>query len=212
MIKTKRKNDMRAEQELGAFLDKYLYERLKVPYERANDIERQLKGIDVVLGANARELKIDEKAALGYINVPIKTFAFEISFINAAGNLHQGWLFNDDLETEYYMLVYPNATTEDTATITAEDFNNVECLFVNKQTILDYIGLGNKEWILAMDTWLRNMEHNGKFEEEGFYDFKFFVSQYLKEKPINILISKNKLMKMATNIYIVNKNKLNRVK
>ena len=207
MLKTNRAIDTNAEQEMGIFLDKYLYDRLNVKYDRKTDKDNQLKGIDIVLGNK----KIDEKAALSYINVPIKTFSFEISFINRANNVHQGWLFNDELETEYYMIIYPNGSVSDVKSVKAEDFDNVECLLISKKKILDYIG-DEKDYILEMNDWLREKEHNGKFVIEDTYKYNMFVSQYLKEKPVNILIGKNNLYKLATRIYKVSKSELKKVK
>ena len=101
-IKSYRKQDTKAEQQLAAFMDKYFYNKLDTTYKRVTDPEMQLKGVDVIIGSDS--VKIDEKASLYYSNVMIPTFVFELDFMS--GNVsHTGWYLNESLVTDYYMLI-----------------------------------------------------------------------------------------------------------
>lgn len=84
---SKRKEDMKAEQELGRFLDDYFYNRLKeehptVCYERQYTKQTQMDGIDVVVQTDETPIMyIDEKVSIYYRNTMLPTFAFEINSI-----------------------------------------------------------------------------------------------------------------------------------
>lgn len=110
-----RNQDMRAEQRLGEFMDAYFYSKLKskngapISFIRMSDRDSQLKGIDVCIETDGRKMLIDEKASVYYSNAMIPTFAFELDSIQRGHTEPvQGWFINDELMTEYYMLIWPN--------------------------------------------------------------------------------------------------------
>ncbi len=57
MVDSLRQQDMRAEHELGKFMDEYLYSCLTsnsgtpIEFYRSNDVDSQLSGVDVVIRA-----------------------------------------------------------------------------------------------------------------------------------------------------------------
>lgn len=79
-----RDQDMRAEQQLGEFMDTYFYSRLRskigrpLNFIRTSDKERQISGIDVCIESEGKKILIDEKASVYYSNAMIPTFAFEL--------------------------------------------------------------------------------------------------------------------------------------
>lgn len=117
-----RKPDHHAEEELGKYLDKYLYPKLKkfleercpgdkFEFVRETDRERQLNGIDVTLNityknGEKRTIYYDEKSQLYYMDKYINTFAFEIDSLQK-GFVTDGWLFDETKLTDYYVLLYP---------------------------------------------------------------------------------------------------------
>lgn len=110
-----RNQDMKAEQRLGEFMDTYFYSKLEtdnkgiLKCERIIDKELQMNGIDVCIETINGKIFLDEKAAIYYSNAMIPTFAFEINSIQT-GHIEpvQGWFINDELQTQYYMLIWPN--------------------------------------------------------------------------------------------------------
>lgn len=201
---------MKAEKELGKFLDKYFYPNLDYKSERKMDRSSQFQGIDVQLKKDNYQLNIDEKAQLYYINKSLPTFAFEVNFVNRAGNLAPGWLFNNDLQTDYYLLIWPFANTDDLIKIKEESFTKIDCLMISKKKIQQYLlqeGL-TKEIIMEDAIKIRNGKQKGRFGILGKSDIYYFFSPSDKytEVPINIVIRRNILDKLSEARYIVTNN------
>jgi len=212
---------MRAEHELSLFLDRYFYDRLLqnhkiTSYVRITDKKIQLQGIDVMVSTSRKTVNLDEKAQLYYINENLPTFAFEVNFIDRMGNLSPGWLFNDNLLTDYYVLVWPTATHNDLKTIQAEDFTCVECMLIKKNEIIDYLSeLGyTSNFIEEIATGLRSQNKYGKHFFKNQNNFYLYFSQpnNYTEQPINIVIRKRLLKQLAFRIYVISKEKLIRIK
>ena len=86
--------DLSKEEALGKYLDN-IYLKLLDGYriQRIVDIDKQHKGIDIIISKGENVFFIDEKAQLDYLNNELPTIAFEISYIkNNSENL--GWLFD----------------------------------------------------------------------------------------------------------------------
>jgi hypothetical protein len=209
--------DMGAEQELAKFLDVYFYDWLLKNYKftyvkRNKDKQLQIQGVDVILESKDCNYNIDEKAQLYYINKSLPTFAFEVDFINRNNELAQGWLFNNDLLTDYYFLIWPNATQNDLSKIKAEDFTTLDCLMISKKKIQSYLqskGWSNKR-IFEKARELRNGTSSGKISIQGENDFYFYFSEskYYSEQPINIIIRKNVLIYLADQHYNITKSQV----
>lgn len=147
-MKSLRNQDMGAEEKLGEFMDAYFCSRLvskndkRLTVRRMKDRESQLRGNDVLIETEGRTMIIDEKASLYYSNAIIPTFAFELDSIQEGNrNLVQGWFVNDELETEYYMLIWPNVKCEkqenqwirnDVNRLQREDFTIIEAFLISK--------------------------------------------------------------------------------
>ena len=122
--RSRRGQDMSAEAELARFIDEFLYARFPngdafKAIIRVCDKEQQLQGIDVIFTAlDGREFVVDEKAQLYYINKDLPTFAFEISFLRE-GWPTTGWLCNETLKTDLYLLIWPFATQDEAMGIRA---------------------------------------------------------------------------------------------
>lgn len=217
---SRRSQDMHAEQELAKFLDENLYPFLEKSYkdlhwERNHDKNTQLRGIDGYLHVGHDTSIVDEKAALYYLNKNIPTFAFEIDSYQK-GYLTPGWLFNENYETEYYMLIYPNATHDDLSTIQSIDFTETTCIFVGREEIINYLKRHGytKEKIEADAKYYRNRRSYGRKLISGINDFYYYLSEPndYSEIPFNVIIRRSVLEKLAKHIFLVTQNQVDIIK
>ncbi len=218
-----RNNDMKAEKQLADFMDRCFYSKLydlqgnKVKFERKTERQSQLNGIDVEIIAGGRRFLIDEKASFYYSNAMIPTFAFEIDSIQK-GHMEpvEGWFLNNSLATEYYMLIWPNIKCEkkgkqwvrkDIGNLSSFDFTIVEAMLVEKHELLIEVekrGL-NRDYLITYAKKLRNnmKSSNDTFSEEVADDIKIMYSGQLAEKPINAVVRKEVIKKVAKATYLI---------
>jgi len=214
-IKSRRNDDMSAEAQLGIFLDTYLYSNF--PHgasfsriERIYDKDEQLAGVDVrFTDKDGTVYDVDEKAQLYYLNKDLPTFAFEIQFLRE-GRETLGWLCNESLLTDLYLLIWPFATQDKPKGIRWDQFTKADCLLVEKKKLLSLLkdeGLTPKK-MLEKASQLRKDGHVGKAAIPGVQGIYYYASDPKKyrEAPINIVVSKKRLLNIAQRRYIVTKN------
>ena len=207
---SRRGADMAAEAELASFLDEYLYAPLLAEghfesIARVYDKEQQLKGVDVVVSTGKTTGNIDEKAQIYYVNKNLPTFAFELQFLKY-GEVIEGWFLNDRLSTDYYLLIWPQATTDSIYELTKETFTRLDALMVSKKKLrsrLEELGL-SKEVLMRKAAERRCNRIYGKTAtgHKGIYYYLSDSRKYV-EAPINIVISKDILQELATAHYEV---------
>lgn len=210
--KSRRGQDMSAEAELAKFIDEFLYARFPnadsfKSIQRIFDKEQQLQGVDVIFtAADGRSFCIDEKAQLYYINKDLPTFAFEISFLRD-GWPTTGWLCNEALKTDFYLLVWPFATQEHVAGIAADQFVKADCLLIQKKAVLHLLKMNglSAEKMMQDAERIRAEGRIGKIPIEGVRGIYYFASDARKyrEAPINVVITKNHLLSIKQRRYIV---------
>lgn len=211
---SRRDDDMSAEAQLGVFLDTYLYRQfpqsdLFSKIERIHNKAEQLAGVDVrFTGKNGAVYNIDEKAQLYYLNKDLPTFAFEIQFLRN-GLETRGWLCNDRLKTDLYLLIWPFAEKDSPKDIRWDQFVKADCLLIQKKKLLSMLekeGL-TAERMMRRAAFLRQDGHTGKAAILGVKGIYFFGSdpQKYREAPINIVVSKDRLLNIAQRRYIVTK-------
>lgn len=214
MIQSRRNEDMSAEGQLACFLDEYLYERFPhkdafSQIERIYDRAEQLAGVDVrFTGVDGRVYHVDEKAQLYYLNRDLPTFAFEVQFLRRGQEIC-GWLCNDSLKTDLYLLIWPFAAQDSPQNIRAEQFTRLDCLLVEKKRLLAMLareGL-TPERLLREARQHRQNGHTGKIVIDGVSGIYYYVSDIEKyaEAPINVVIAKDRLLRIAQRRYIVTK-------
>lgn len=218
-----RNQDMRAEQCLGEFMDAYFYSQLRsksgkaLRFTRMSDRESQLDGIDVCIESEGRKMLVDEKASIYYSNIMIPTFAFEIDSIQE-GHIEPvpGWFINDELQTEYYMLIWPNIkcvrqgdywVRKDIRNLEKDDFTIIEAMLVRKADIRDALEKRgfNKKRFIEYARKIRNScsKEEVKKEEKLADGVKIAFSGQLAEKPINLVIQKRLLKELAQGVYLI---------
>lgn len=226
---SKRKEDMRAEQELAKFLDKYFYRRLE---ESTTDLYcvrhqeelTQKAGIDVAIHSpDAATMYIDEKVSIYYRNGMIPTFAFEVNSIQRKlGRRIPGWLVNEDLKTTHYLLVWANVKCDnktlkmkEVKDITEDEFTVVEALLIKKETLLNFLESQDfpiRRITQKAESILKENNPNKERYSVGKDDFYFYYSQHIAEKPINVVILRKKLFELASRAYYIGQDGLARFK
>lgn len=191
-----REYDEHCEKAMSCFLDKYFYSELEnTSFERVDDRERQICGIDIILTTNKQTYNIDEKAAIRYTN-GLKTFALELSFLDRGGKLRNGWLIDDRKINDYYVFVWINKIESDLI-YDVNSFKDVDVALVAKSKIMEHLSnLGwNKGNLMKKQELIRNGNKElGNLNKNG---CKFSFSTHLREKPINILLKKETYLQIA---------------
>lgn len=217
VVQSRRNDDMSAEAQLGFFLDTYLYDRFPKSdafsrIERMHNKADQLAGVDVrFTSKDGAVYDVDEKAQLYYLNKSLPTFAFEIQFLRN-GQETIGWLCNNSLKTDLYLLIWPYATQDTPKGISWEQFTKADCLLVPKKrllTMLEREGL-TIERMLQDAARFRQEGLSGKIAINGVRGIYYFASdaQKYREAPINIVIAKDRLLGIAQRQYVVTKDGL----
>lgn len=191
--------DLRAEQELGKYLDRHFYPN----YTSLKNVHRvftkkdQLEGIDIMADFKGEEILIDEKGCLTK-TVQIDTFALEISY-KCKGIRKQGWLYNREKRTTHYLLCW-NKRDSDIGidSVTADDFYYVVVMLVSRKKLLDYL---QDEYGITEEVVSEKIKDILKNNKKGRLDYLgensksyYFYSKNSEEEPINIVMQRQELM------------------
>lgn len=200
-----RQIDMKQEQVITQFLDRYLYSKLFDNHEVISDISLQFKGCDIAIqyanGIVYHDIKT--QASKAYINNPLPTFAMEILFSSRDNREITGWFINDTLHTNVYCLVWINkATVNDYGYIESpEDIHEVHVMFVDKEVLKEYVHCFITDEELTNKA--RVMKRDGIKKEILTKGMSIVCSPHLNECPANLVISKSILGNFAESQYIV---------
>lgn len=198
-MQNSRKSDKATERKMQNILDS-IYRLRNISFSRVDDIQLQKRGVDLYMNINNQLVAVDEKTATSCFNRVLKTFAFEV-FCKANPN-NEGWFkFDDDFSlTQYYALIYPKAKN-----IKLEGLSSVEIIIVSKKAITDYlasIGITSKEKVIGL---VKEKGYevvvDGKVKKIVYQynnDVRIVQSVWLREKPINIVVSKGALKRMCS--------------
>ena len=220
--------DKKVEEEVLKFIEEnFLKNKNEVTnYKIVTDKETQNKGIDVfITTANGmfNNSAVDIKIASTYVNRNLPTFAFEISSLRKPylddNDCVPGWFIDKTKKTEFYLIGWIWADVPikeynkqgypvyDWTKITKDNIIKIEVYFIRVQDIKDY--LEKKKWtderIIRQDEKIRK---NGRTESEDWIDnikFTITIKEGRPEKPINIVIRKPVLKKIATYVKEIRK-------
>lgn len=206
-----RKEDERLEKVLADYLDRNLYtpQNGLYPFIR-NEYSKgmQCKGVDVgfYLGEDGYFLA-DEKMAVRYINKDLSTFSLELKCLNRKGKEITGWFINPEIENSHYVLGWIVAKKD--SNIALEDILQVEVAIVSKEKIKAYISefldLNKVDEIYKQFQSGDSVKYvNKKLKlDMDKYGFMLYYSEKLYEKPLNILLKKEKYIELADKHLIV---------
>lgn len=209
-MKSFRSIDSANEKLVAQFLDDYFYlPSLFEKVERVSDKQEQLKGKDIIVSSKRLSLVdaiIDEKDTAHYVNKDIPTFAFELSFM--VGNMEvEGWLTDESKETEYYLLLYPFATLEEPVTKPPQfkEVTKVRYILVRRQDVINLLkeagfdrnALQRKAKEVRTTVGGYDDNQRNKAEDKAKYGFYFMYTYFLNERPVNVVIPRAMLERIA---------------
>ena len=179
---------------LGEYLDKQypvIFEPKGFQIERVFDKAQQKQGIDVILNKGDKFYHIDEKAQLDYIDRPIPTFAFEISFL-IHDNWRQGWLYDSSKTTDIYFLITDICCNK--KGFAKSGFKSVVIRGIYRTKLISFLeqkGL-NKDRLLDIEHSIRRSEKHGRHPlvelDEKTEGYMFYSFNNKSEKPINLIL------------------------
>lgn len=198
--------------------------------EFITDKERQVKGIDLICNIpiihGKKKINIPQYVDVKSIAGLIPTFSFEISGNHSTNQI--GWLINEDYKTTYYLLVYHTLKksirtgnyTTDKSLMTVDNIEHTKVLLINKKKIVSYIlntlGVHTNEFSKMIksvrkaseeqDSICRYVYVNGKLRkkrEDEKSNIIITCSKQIKEEPINLVINRQSLERIAEKIWEV---------
>ncbi len=204
---TFRKKDMEAERELAKFLDKYLYTRdIFTRAERTDNADIQIDGSDIILSIPSLGIKdavVDEKASIYYINKDLRTFVLEISFLNRSLHYNEGWFIDDSLSTEYYLMQWIKADVDNPWQVKENNITEIECVLVSKAKLKAYFEAEGYTKEKLLQTAQQMRASNQTMIAPSGKPYRFYFTQKLAEKPVNILLNKEEYIRMGEFHYFV---------
>ena len=206
-IQTNRKIDTKHEEIINKFLfDNYFttcYDSAKYIYD-CEDRETQILGVDVIVN-NKMMVDIKAQSSPKYVNNPTSTYILEISFLNAYGELCEGWFVNNNLKTTHDAFVWINSaeTNERGFIENADDIHQVEVMVVDVAKLKEYVfSLADKFTLIKTANELRERGIHKTFVN----GLKIVCSENIAEKPATIVMSKEVLKKYAVSDCILTVN------
>ena len=213
------KEDLKIEGRLSIWLDRHFYSDTRIieNFLRTNQMSLQHKGVDielvskVIFGDNNRHI-VDEKAAIKYVKKNPKTsslqsFAFELDYFKGT-QLKEGWLYNTKYNlTEFYLIMWLWADVDEMQNgkytnynwrqINDQNISKVEGIFLDKKIIREYAkSLDVTTDKFSQLRFLVSAEKSSRLQlDDG---TSITVSNQLSERPMNLVIKKNRLIELAT--------------
>ena len=232
-------DDLLGEQAVNKFLVDFLYEKFKengyiIDFEVSRELNKQHAGSDTILTIkDGKQIVIDEKAAIHYAKTNLKekampTFAFEVSYMHN-GQLKEGWLTNSKYSaTQRYLLCWLWVQVgTNKSRLKYDDIVQIEAMFFEKSDIQKYImdvvtSDTNVEKFLsfasakreALEQRILREALNSANESIGSKEYpKWYLTgeNILSEQPLNILLYKNQLEKLAKSHWLVTRKRLIRL-
>ena len=201
----RRKTDEYRTRTIEKFMDK-VYRKNGLLMQRVTDRKQQRQGVDIIHRIDGEKHYIDEKYAIHYYDKDLRTFSFELYSKNNYNQ--QGWFTSPSIITTDYCLLWFRAT---------EDFKTIESYdlcYIPKAKIMEFAkksGLydGIVEDFLdywenhkpVKEKWRFSMRGSGAGQRRYMKlnnGCQLVQSIGLQEQPINIIIPRNELYKLAT--------------
>lgn len=179
------------------YLTKNFYNIKVDKFIRNTNKRLQILGVDVIFIMNSEQFNCDEKVAAHYINKPLQTFAFELSFIDKNGNVKDGWFLDKFKLNNSYLLCWLDESESDNPTKYSQ-IKKGEILLIYKDKLIEYLETLN--WNVNKLRLKCGLIRSGRDKNLGNINkdgIKFSYSEGLVEKPINFIVSREILRKYS---------------
>lgn len=219
-----RERDHKTEENIGVFLDRHFYPRLKLDTRikstiRVTSVEEQRNGIDIKYITETEEFLVDEKVASNYTK-RLDKFALELSSIQGGKEI-EGWLTSEVFKNDFYLFGWIDVVDklvkgiliDAHTTVEVEDIKSIDVMIVSKRAILEYLeSLGyTKLYLKVLNKAVRANKvklEEGKYLRKKDYDnklidFHFTFSSIKKEKPFMINLRKSLIERLSYYSYEV---------
>lgn len=201
----RRAEDERKTSIIEKFTDK-IYKKHLYGIRRVTDTQLQKQGVDLIYNEDGKIHYIDEKFALKYFDKHLNSFSFELYSENNKGN--EGWFISDHMITTDYCILWF------TSDYTFKNIRSYDLCFIPKNKILEFARKSGYYGGIVqdfLDYWEYDQYHkhdprfysigSGENERRGMKlknGCKLVQSMHFKERPINIIIPRDELYKLAT--------------
>lgn len=164
-------------------------------YERVYDTDRQIKGIDYIVGK--KKYKVDEKIKYrSSMNQVLDYPGLEITRLQRDGVRAEGWFVDETMETDIYSLVNIWTTDADEDEINGDKITRLHMTLIGKRELQGLVyGLTPREQI--MHDALSLIDNNGyrhRYTNHNLFHLTF--SKNLNEKPVNLVLHLEELRKL----------------
>ena len=201
-ISKRRELDENLTNVVNDFLDNYLYSLPEfTEFQRIDNKEQQVLGVDVKFKLNGNFYICDEKAAVTRINQYLPTFCLELSMLDRSGNLKDGWFLNKDNINDSYLFIWIDKATANEPSHFSQ-IKKLEVALVRKVKILEFLdslnwnekNIRNKDYLIRENKYFDinknkfiTKENLGNIQENN---LKFSYSNHLVEQPVNLIIKR----------------------
>lgn len=192
--KIRRSRDVKDEKIVGDFLDNYFYPTFTTTITRNTDKATQIQGLDITVTDNEGfSYTIDEKAATRWAGRNLQTFAHEISSVNVAGSVYDGWLLDFHSASDYLVEVWIDGVN--TIDGRLNDYTNISdatIVLIKKKDLYSYLRSKNISSIKLKEIgeYLRNYS----MPSDYYNGFKITCQLNNQERAANILIPRSTLI------------------
>lgn len=196
----RRKNDNARTSAIERFTDK-VYRENGLSMRRVYDSDTQQKGVDLVQNVDGETRYIDEKFAINYYNKDLRTFAFELCSHNNYND--EGWLISPHMITTHYCVLWFRSDEN------CKHIDSYDLCYISKKRLMDYLySVGYYDGIVDdfVGYWAGTNNKNARYYSEK--DNRLYRNlrngvrivqslQYDVEQPINIVVPRAELYKLA---------------
>ncbi|KAB1184771.1 MULTISPECIES: hypothetical protein [Haloferax] len=197
-------SDLKDGELIEQYLVKYLFPKISVSFDRLESMSEQYDEGDIraTIPDVGDELLLDVKAQTTYINNPRESFVLELDYLKH-GQLKQGWFYDNSKATEYYLFVWISDARRDNLR-QLSDIETAKCLLVSRQRLQKFLAEEGHDRD-SVEAKARQIREQGqkKYIASGHDDFFYYLTNFLDERPLNIVMKYDALDRLSEETYVV---------
>jgi hypothetical protein len=114
-------------------------------------------------------------------------------------------LFDRSKETEYYLVMWIEASIRQNNDLHSSDITRIKALLIKRDTLLDHLrseGFDEKSTNEKQKEIIRNGK-GGRLYQNEHNHISYYYTTHLTEKPINLLVYRRKLEHLSEQAYFI---------